>query len=47
MNSHKQAAPDHPMQPLIARRWNPYAFADWAVSNNELRPFLETIRAFA
>jgi nitroreductase len=44
MNSPKQATPDHPIQPLIARRWSPYAFADRPVSDDDLRSLFEAAR---
>src|SRR5262245_23914817 len=44
MNSSKQATPDHPIQPLIAQRWSPYAFADRAVSDDDLRAVFEGAR---
>jgi hypothetical protein len=43
MTSHKRAAPDHPIQPLIASRWSLYAFADRPVSN-DLRSVFEAAR---
>lgn len=44
MNSHKQAAPDHPIQQWIAQRWSPYAFLDKPVSNDDLRSMFEAAR---
>jgi nitroreductase len=44
MNSPKQATPDHPIQPLLARRWSPYAFADRPVSDEDLRSVFEAAR---
>ena len=44
MTSHKQAAPDHPIQPLITARWSPYAFADRPVSDDDLRCVFEAAR---
>jgi nitroreductase len=44
MNSAKQATPDHPIQPLIAGRWSPYAFADRPVSDDDLRSLFEAAR---
>ncbi|HUY91424.1 MAG TPA: nitroreductase family protein [Pirellulales bacterium] len=44
MNVHKQATPDHPIHELIARRWSPYAFADRAVSDDDLRSIFEAAR---
>jgi nitroreductase len=44
MNAHKQATLDHPIQPGIAERWSPYAFADRAVSDIDLRSLFEAAR---
>jgi nitroreductase len=44
MNAHKHAAPDHPVQELIARRWSPYAFSDRPVSEDDLRSLFEAAR---
>jgi len=44
MNEQKQAAPDHPIHELIARRWSPYAFADRPVSEDDLRSLFEAAR---
>ena len=44
MNSPKQATPDHPIQPLIAGRWSPYAFEDRPVSDEDLRSVFEAAR---
>ena len=44
MNTQKQASPDHPIHELIARRWSPYAFADRAVSEDDLRSLFEAAR---
>jgi len=44
MTTHKQAHPDHPVHELIARRWSPYAFADWPVSEEDLRSLFEAAR---
>jgi nitroreductase len=44
MNSSKQAAPDHPIHDFIAKRWSPYAFADRAVSDEDLRSVFEAAR---
>ncbi|MGA3193273.1 MAG: nitroreductase family protein [Candidatus Bathyarchaeia archaeon] len=41
---HKQATPDHPIHELIARRWSPYAFAERAVSDDDLRSLFEAAR---
>jgi nitroreductase len=39
-----QAIADHPVHELIARRWSPYAFADRAVSDDDLRSLFEAAR---
>jgi nitroreductase len=44
MNSQKQATPDHPIHELLSRRWSPYAFADRAVSDDDLRSLFEAAR---
>jgi nitroreductase len=44
MNAQKQATPDHPIHELLARRWSPYAFADRAVSEDDLRSLFEAPR---
>ena len=44
MNSHKQATPAYPIQPLIAARWSPYAFSDRPVSDADLRSVFEAAR---
>lgn len=44
MNARKQATPDHPIHELIAKRWSPYAFADRAVSDEDLRSLFEAAR---
>jgi nitroreductase len=44
MNAHKQATPDHPVQPWIAGRWSPYAFADRPVPDDDLRSIFEAAR---
>lgn len=44
MNAIKQAAPDHPIHDLLARRWSPYAFADRPVPDDELRSLFEAAR---
>jgi nitroreductase len=38
------AVTDHPVQPLIAARWSPYAFADRPVSADDLRSLFEAAR---
>lgn len=40
----KQAAVDHPINPLIAQRWSPSAFADRPVSQSELASLFEAAR---
>ncbi len=40
----KKATPDHAIQPLLAERWSPYAFADRAVSDTDLRSLFEAAR---
>ena len=44
MNSPKHAAPDHPINALIAARWSPYAYADRPVSDEDLRSLFEAAR---
>jgi nitroreductase len=44
MNTIKQADPDHPIHDCLTRRWSPYAFADRAVSDEELRSLFEAAR---
>jgi nitroreductase len=44
MNPHKQVTPDHSIQPWIAERWSPYAFADRPVSDDDLRSLFEAAR---
>src|SRR5688572_16947203 len=44
MNAVKQSTPDHPIHELIAKRWSPYAFADRAVSDDDLRSVFEAAR---
>jgi nitroreductase len=44
MISPKRATPDHPIQPLIAGRWSPYAFADRPVLDDDLRSLFEAAR---
>ena len=44
MNIQKQATPDHPVHELITKRWSPYAFADRAVSDDDLRSLFEAAR---
>jgi nitroreductase len=40
----KQAAPDHPIHELLAKRWSPYGFADRPVSTADLRSLFEAAR---
>ncbi|PQO34971.1 nitroreductase [Bremerella cremea] len=40
----KEASTQHPVHDLIAKRWSPYAFADRAVSNDDLCGVLEAAR---
>jgi nitroreductase len=44
MSTPKQATPDHPIHELLARRWSPYAFADRAVLEDDLRSLFEAAR---
>jgi len=44
MSDLKQAALDHPIHELIARRWSPYAFADRPVPVEDLRSLFEAAR---
>jgi nitroreductase len=44
MNPHKVATTDHPIHPLIATRWSPYAFADKPVSQADLLSLFEAAR---
>jgi nitroreductase len=44
MNDSKRAAPDHPIQELLVRRWSPYAFADRPVPEDDLRSLFEAAR---
>ncbi len=44
MNATKIATLDHPIQPLIADRWSPYAFADRGVSVADLQSLFEAAR---
>ena len=44
MDTTKQATPDHPVHRLIAGRWSPYAFADRAVPDADLRSVFEAAR---
>lgn len=40
----KEASTQHPVHDLIAKRWSPYAFADRAVSSDDLCGVLEAAR---
>ncbi len=40
----ERAATDHPVHDLITSRWSPYAFADRAVSQGDLRALFEAAR---
>jgi nitroreductase len=44
MSAQKQGTPDHSIHELLARRWSPYAFADQAVSEDDLRSLFEAAR---
>ena len=44
MSTPKQATPGHPIHDLLAKRWSPYAFADRAVSDADLRSLFEAAR---
>jgi len=44
MAHEKEARPDHPIQPVLARRWSPYVFADTEVSSADLCAILEAAR---
>jgi nitroreductase len=44
MNAQKQVTPDHPVHELITKRWSPYAFADRAVSDDDIRSLFEAAR---
>jgi nitroreductase len=44
MSDVKQAALDHPIHDLLARRWSPYAFADRPVPVEDLRSLFEAAR---
>jgi nitroreductase len=44
MSDVKQAALDHPIHDLIARRWSPYAFADRPVPVEDLSSLFEAAR---
>ena len=40
----KDAVTDHPVDPIVARRWSPYAFRDRRVAPEELRSLFEAAR---
>jgi len=42
--SEKSASTDYPINPLLAERWSPYAFADRPVSVADLRSLFEAAR---
>ncbi len=44
MSTQKHATPDHPIHEFLVRRWSPYAFADRAVSESDLRSLFEAAR---
>jgi nitroreductase len=44
MAHEKDARPDHPIQPVLARRWSPYVFADTEVSPTDICAILEAAR---
>lgn len=44
MTSSKTAVTDHPIQPVLAERWSPYAFSDRVVSDDDLLALLEATR---
>ena len=44
MNLSKRATPGHPIHPLIAERWSPYAFAEEPVSDGDLTSLFEAAR---
>ncbi len=44
MTHPKAAAPDHPIEDLLARRWSPYAFAPQSVAPEDLRALFEAAR---
>ncbi len=41
---HKTAVPEHPIHPLLAERWSPYAFEDRSVAEEDLRSLFEAAR---
>ena len=40
----KPATPDHPIHPLLAERWSPYAFADRLIPPDDLASLFEAAR---
>jgi hypothetical protein len=44
MNIRKRATPGHPIHPMIAERWSPYAFVERPVSDGDLRSLFEAAR---
>lgn len=44
MSASKKATPDQPIHELLAKRWSPYAFADRAVADADLRSLFEAAR---
>jgi nitroreductase len=44
MTAPKHAAPDYPINELLAKRWSPYAFADRPVAEDDLRSLFEAAR---
>jgi nitroreductase len=40
----KDAAPDHPIQPVLAERWSPYAFDARPVPESDLQSLFEAVR---
>jgi nitroreductase len=44
MSGVKQARTQHPVHEIVARRWSPYAFADRAPSESDLRSLFEAAR---
>lgn len=44
MNPIKHATTDHPIDPLIAERWSPYAFSDQVVTDADLCSLFEAAR---
>lgn len=44
MSHPKHGHPDHPVHPLIVRRWSPYAFGDAPVAKDDLLALFEAAR---